>query len=229
MSVVEAEGGPQALSLLRAGMRKGERFDLAILDMMMPGMSGIDLAKLIKGDADLTDLPMIMLTSINWEGDRGEAREAGISTFLTKPTRASELYDELAKVLVKPHERLTSEEESHAGNTAKDSGSRRFCHRILLAEDNLVNQEVAKEFLKELGCEVETVATGKAVLDALQQSTFDLVLMDCQMPEMDGLEATRLIRERERLAGGEARTPIVALTANAFEKDREECLASVSD
>ena len=229
MSVVEAEGGPQALSLLREGMRKGERYDLAILDMMMPGMSGIDLARLIKGDADLTDLPMIMLTSINWEGDRGEARKAGITTFLTKPTRASELYDELAKVLTKPREGLAPEEERHAEHTATVSGKRRFCHRILLAEDNFVNQEVAKEFLKELGCEIETVTTGKAALTALQRSTYDLVLMDCQMPEMDGLEATKLIREKERLAGEEKRTPIVALTANAFEKDREECLASGMD
>lgn len=229
LSVVEAEGGPQALTLLREGIRTGQRFELAILDMTIPGMSGIDLARLINCDADLTGLSMVMLTSINWVGDREEGRDAGIKSFLTKPVRASELHDVLGNVFTTPREATASGRMAAADDTAELPEGLRFHHRILLAEDNPVNQEVAREILRELGCRVANVTTGRAAVTAFQRSAYDLVLMDCQMPEMDGLKATRLIRDHEKRAGVKKRTPIIALTANAFEKDREECLASGMD
>ncbi len=219
-----AEDGFAALDLLRAGAL-GRPFDLAVLDMMMPGMDGVDLAQRIKGEHAIAAVRLVMLTSIGLRGDAVEAKRVGIEGYLSKPVRQSELYDCLAAVMGKtggPAALVTRHSLSEARPVER-------ARRILLAEDNPVNREVAVCLLEVLGCRADCVTDGHEVLAALDRQVYDLVLMDCQMPRMDGFEAAAEIRRREHARNDRRRIPIVALTANVMAGDRDRCLLAGMD
>ncbi|MFH1568574.1 MAG: response regulator [Gemmatimonadota bacterium] len=223
MQPVAVSSGPEALALLE----RGEPFDLAILDLHMPGMDGLALAERIRqlrGDAEL---PLILLSSLSHLP--GDGREALFSALLTKPIKASQLYNSLvgvlswevaeAQSLPPPGDGLPdSEFDGHLGS--------RLPLRLLLVEDNQTNQEIALLLLERLAYRADVAANGVEALEALRRQPYDAVLMDVQMPEMDGLEATRRVR-RELAAASQPR--IVAMTANAMQEDREECLAAGMD
>jgi CheY-like chemotaxis protein/HPt (histidine-containing phosphotransfer) domain-containing protein len=219
-----ARDGSEALRALRDAATRHEPFEVAILDMMMPGMDGMELAHRIKSEADITATRLVVLTSMGLRGDAAEARRAGIEAYMSKPVRQSELFDCLAT--------LMGRDARETGLLTKHSlseGRPAFPARILLAEDNPVNQEVQTCMLENLGCRVDVAADGQDALAALDRGTYDLILMDCQMPVMDGFTATAEIRRREQATPGRPRQVIVALTANAMEGDRERCLTAGMD
>lgn len=228
MTLEESNCGAQALELLRAAQQSNEPFKLVVLDMMMPGMDGFELARRIKADPGLAGVQLVMLTSFGERGDGKTAREIGIAAYLTKPVRQSQLFDCLAKVVATSstdqptHTSATRVITKHSLAEAKMMSNK----RLLLAEDNIVNQKVALRQLQKLGYRADAVANGREAVEALKKIPYDLVLMDCQMPEMDGYEATAEIRRRE---GARKHTWIVAMTANALEGDREKCIAAGMD
>jgi CheY-like chemotaxis protein len=197
-------------------------FRLVILDMHMPDMDGEETAARINADPRFAGLPMVLLSSIGAFGSQEEMRGKGFVAAITKPVRSLQLLNTLLAVLGMSSEQRTQRDPDRTMSlkTARPL-------RILLAEDNAVNQKLAVRMLERWGHRIDPVANGKEALDALTLIPYDLVLMDVQMPEMDGLEATALIRRRER--GGPARIPIIAMTANALAGDRERCIASGMD
>ena len=200
-------------------IRRGDPFDAAVLDMQMPEMDGLALAREIRRYRAERALPLILLTSI---GRLAEARAAPeFSAQLTKPVKASHLYEALVRVLA-----AEAVPESTTGDAADDSRSGTAALRLLVAEDNAVNRRLALALLGKLGYRADVVENGREALDALERKPYDVVLMDVQMPELDGLEATRRIRARFAPGEGPA---IIATTANAMETDREECLAAGMD
>ena len=226
----EADSGLDALRLLRRGAARGSAYDLAVLDLMMPGMDGFELARAIKSDPDIASVRLVLLTSFGQRGHGATAREIGVAAYLNKPVRQSQLFDCLTAVM----SQVSATEENDLSlaprrlvtkHTLKASPRVRH-ERILLAEDHLVNQKVALRQLAKLGYRADVVANGLEVLEALERVPYDLVLMDCQMPEMDGYEATTAIRLRE---GATKHTPIIAMTAHALDTDRSKCLAAGMD
>jgi len=215
------EGGNEALAALRGAKAEGKPFDLAILDMQMPVMDGLQLAQAISADPAIRGVHLIMLSSLGLRGDAREARQAGILGYLTKPVLPSVLYDCITTVMGLPADEPAGPLVTRYNLPEGRPG---FHGRILVAEDNLVNQEVAVSMLRLLGCTADVAENGRKAVEAMARGRYDLVLMDCQMPELDGYEATRAIR-----ATGTTRIPIVALTANAMEEDRNLCLAAGMD
>ena len=213
--LVEAVGLPsEALSRLRAG----RRFDVAILDMLMPEMDGVTLAREIRGLRKEHELPLLLLTSL---GRLHEARDAaGLAAPLSKPVKASQLFDALVGVLAEQVAALDVPADAD-GKTLVTSSL-----RVLVAEDNSVNQKLALRLLEKLGYSADIAANGLEVLQALDREPYDVVLMDVQMPELDGLEATRQIRAR--WPDG-TRPRIIAMTANAMPEDREACFEAGMD
>jgi CheY-like chemotaxis protein/HPt (histidine-containing phosphotransfer) domain-containing protein len=210
--------------MMRAAAGAGRPFQVVILDMMMPDMDGLELARRIKAETTLAAARLILLTSIGLRGDAALARRAQIDAYLSKPVRQSELYNCLATVLGRaPHDTDLVTRHTLSESRPRLSG------RILLAEDNPINQEVVLSMLDGIGCAVDVAADGEEALAMLAQQSYDLVLMDCQMPRRDGYEATREVRRREAAAGAGRRTPVIALTANAMEGDRERCLEAGMD
>src|SRR2546427_5644837 len=218
-----ADGGPAALANMREAAGAGEPYDVVLLDMMMPGMNGLDLARRIKSEGSIAGARLVLLTSVGRRGDAAEARRAKIDGYLSKPVRQSDLYNCLAVVMGRP-----AEENILVTRHSLSEKRPPLRGRILLAEDNPVNQEVILAMVESLGCVVEIAADGVETLEKLSKGGYDLVLMDCQMPRMDGYEATTEIRRREDAADGR-HVPIVALTANAMEGDRERCLTAGMD
>jgi two-component system, sensor histidine kinase and response regulator len=230
MVPTEAESGQQALNLLNAAAVEGAGYDLAILDLMMPEMDGFDLARAIKATPGIARVPLVLLTSFHERRHSDVAHEAGIAAYLTKPVRQSHLFDCLTTVMgdtLEPealNESLPWPNRERRGDLQKEKQASNKL--ILIAEDNIVNQKVAVRQLEKLGYRADAVANGREALEALSRIAYDLVLMDCQMPEMDGYEATAQIRRCEGLA---KHTPIVAMTAHALEGDRAKCLAAGMD
>jgi two-component system sensor histidine kinase/response regulator len=228
----ESDSGARALELLHAAAAEGQVYDLAILDLMMPGMDGFELARRIKSEPLLSTTRLVMLTSYGQRGDATNAREAGVAAYLTKPVRQSQLFDCLANVvsqsIVKPpQDSATLERPAQLITRHVLSETTATTNKlILLAEDNIVNQKVAVRQLQKLGYRADAVANGREAVEALARIPYDAVLMDCQMPEMDGYEATAEIRRRE---GQAKHTIIVAMTANALQGDREKCIAAGMD
>ena len=250
----KAWNGQEALGLLRQAQDQEDPFDLAILDFHMPEMNGIHLAQAIRSDGTIGALPLILLTSVAQQGDAERALDAGFNAYLTKPVRQSQLFDCIATTMQKfqtpPSERdrpLPSIITQHYLTTVKAQSRA----RILLAEDNLVNQKVAVRILEKMGHRVDVVGNGLEAIKALKQSSYDAILMDCQMPDMDGYETTRAIRRQEALAREESgvihgrndktftnagdpslippHIPIIALTANAMVEERDKCEAAGMD
>lgn len=228
----EAESGAHALAALRGAASRNEPFDLAILDMMMPEMDGFELARAIKADPVIASVPLAMLSSYGQRGHGLAARATGISAYLTKPVKQSQLYDCLVTMMSElptaPDATTTTTlppklVTKHTLAEVKPISE----HKILLAEDNVVNQKVALRQLLKLGYQASVANNGREAIAAMEQTAYDIVLMDCQMPLMDGYEATAEIRRIE--ACTLKHTPIVAMTANALEGDREHCLAAGMD
>jgi signal transduction histidine kinase/CheY-like chemotaxis protein/HPt (histidine-containing phosphotransfer) domain-containing protein len=224
MAGAGAHHAPEALDMLRTAAARGEPFDLAILDLITTEAEGFDLARLVRAEQAIASTRLVLLISIGLRGDAAEARRAGIDAYLSKPVRQSELYDCLATIMGKG-ERTEPLVTRHSIAELKP----KLPFKVLLGEDNEVNQEVTMCMLETLGCQVDVAGNGQAILDALSRATYDLVLMDCQMPMMDGFEATARIREAESAEGDGRRLTIVALTANAMAGDRERCLAAGMD
>ncbi len=229
----EADSGLQALKLLRSAAAAGAAYDLAVLDLMMPGMDGFTLAQAIKSDASIAGMHLVMLTSFGERGHGAAARAAGVAAYLTKPVRQSQLFDCLANVIsaaARPSECPDPSAQTgaqlltkHTLKEARMTSSK----LILIAEDNIVNQKVAIRQLQKLGYRADAVANGREAVEALSRIPYDLVLMDCQMPEMDGYEATAEIRRREE--GSSRHTVIIAMTAHALTGDKEKCIAAGMD
>jgi signal transduction histidine kinase/CheY-like chemotaxis protein len=218
----EAMAGDVALDLLRAAATTDRPFGLVIADYCMPRMDGITLATTIRNDPALAKLPVVMLTSYADRTRNAQARAAGIRRVTTKPVRRAQLLDAMLAALAPEPEAGAS-----PGPAATPVEAPVNAHaRILVAEDNPVNQQLARAMLKRFGYQADVAGNGQEAVDGVMAVSYDLVLMDCQMPVMDGFEATRIIRERE----GDARhTRIIAVTANAMEGDRERCLAAGMD
>jgi PAS domain S-box-containing protein len=216
----EAAAGPEALEQLRAAASTGQPFDLALLDMQMPGMDGLQLARQVKDDPALANLPLVLLTSLVERGNTSQVAAVFAET-LSKPIRQSQLYNCMTRALdIGP-----KAEPTVLPPPVETSPAPHAHGRILVAEDNPINQQVARITLEKMGYRVDTVADGQEALRALEELPYDLVLMDCQMPVLDGYEATRVIRDpASRVRRHDI--PVVAMTANALAGDRERCLAA---
>ena len=226
MSTRIADTPEHALDQLRQAVARGAPYDIAIIDLGLPGTGSLELARAIKADLAISRLRMVMLTPVGNHAMIKEARNAGLDACLVKPVRQSALYEALVDVMAgksMADDRGAKREEA----VAQVAGSR---GAVLLVEDNLINQAVAIGMLNKLqGYSVVVANHGIEALDACARQDFDLVLMDCHMPEMDGYDATRAIRQREAEAGNGKHVPIIALTANAMAQDREECLEAGMD
>ena len=217
------ENGEKALVALRRAKTRGKPFKLALVDAQMPGMDGFTLTEHIKQIPDFGRLVIIMLTSLGLRGDSSRCRKLGISAYLTKPIKQSDLLDAIRLALG-----TSSAEKRHASLITRHSLHKpiqRF--RILLAEDNVINQKIAVRILEMSGHTVTVAGNGQEVLAALEKEVFDLILMDVQMPKLDGLQTTVCIREKEKATG--AHLPIIAMTAHAMKGDRESCLSAGMD
>lgn len=224
MLTTAVSSGKDALKVLANSYQSNSRFDIAVIDMMMPNMDGIELAKKIREVQDSANLPLMMLTSLGMRDDASSARDIGIDIFMSKPVRQSELYNAVLELL--GSEMPLSQSTKSVATEYPDEYANRS---VLLVEDNNINQQVILHLLKTMGFNVAVANDGVEALNYLQFNHPDLILMDCQMPNMDGYEATGQIRQMEKTSQLAA-VPIIALTANAMEGDRNRCLeAGMSD
>ncbi len=220
----EAVASPQtALAVLEQGQEAHEPFELVVLDAVMPGMDGFALAEQIKQRPELAGATIMMLTATGQRGDAVRCRELGIASYLTKPIKRSELLDAILTVLG----RSLRQDEPSALVTRHSLRESRQRRRVLLAEDNPINQRLLVRLLEPRGHTVVVVSNGREALAALEREQFDLILMDVQMPELDGIQATAAIRQKEQHTS--TRLPIIALTARAMPEDRERCLEAGMD
>ena len=233
----EAADADEALRLLRDAVGCGDPFGIAILDMHLPETNGETLGQWIKADPNLRDtVVMVMATSVGLRGNAARMKAIGVAAYLTKPIKQSQLYDCLGAALDEPQRPANTGLEKKLVTRPPVSIQDSRKARILIAEDNAVNQMVAVGVLRKFGYHADVVTNGYEALKALETIPYDLVLMDCQMPEMDGYEATRRIRKTEfskRSGGGEpgsgTHIPVIAMTANALKGDREKCLQAGMD
>ncbi len=220
--VQTTESGRAALLAMKQAVSQGLPFDLVLLDCHMPEMDGFVLAENIKKNPELAGATMMMLTSAGYRGDAARCRDLGIAAYMLKPIHQENLRKALESVLANlPRQTAAPLVTRH---TLRESGALR---RILLVEDNKVNQLVATRMLERAGYTVRVAGDGLQAIEALRDGSFDLILMDVQMPVMGGFEATAAIREQEKSTGG--RTPIVAMTAHAMKGDRERCAQAGMD
>ena len=217
------EGGAEAIVELLAASAAGGQYKLIICDVLMPGMDGFSFVERVRQEPKLSTAKIMMLTSAGQRGDAARCEGLGISAYAMKPVRQSELQDVISRLLGEKEVAaplITRYSIANARNAAVSL-------RVLVAEDNAVNQKLMARLLEKRGHHVKVVANGLEALESLEQGSYDLVLMDVQMPEMDGFEATGELRKREKQTG--LHTPIVALTAHAMKGDRERCLAAGMD
>jgi PAS domain S-box-containing protein len=223
MSPVEADGARSAFALLKKAAADKHIFALVLLDAQMPGVDGFQVAEQIRQDRETANSALIMLTSAGFRGDAARCRELGIQAYLPKPIKHSDLLQAIQTVLSSQH----GTEATPTLITIHSLREGRGHLKILLAEDNRVNQVLAVRLLEKRGHSVVLVETGKAVLEAWRNESFDMILMDVQMPELDGLQATATIREDEKTTG--KHIPIVAMTAHAMSGDKQRCLEAGMD
>lgn len=217
----------EVIPALRAAQREGDVFHLVILDQQMPEQDGLDLTKDVSRELWNAAPKMLMLTSLDNEMSREQMRDLGLDGYMTKPIRQSRLFDTIIDVLhANQMPGVVAETASVPAQLVIASGQ-----RVLVAEDNEINQIVTSEMLLAAGYTCELVSNGREAIEALKRNAYDVVLMDCQMPEMDGFEATQAIRKLQATGElkNEKRVPIIALTANAISGDRERCLAAGMD
>lgn len=223
MKPTAVDGGWAAIGAMHEAVKNGQPYALALIDCMMPGMDGFELADKIRHTPELSKIRLLMLTSANPEFSSERCREVGIGAFLLKPIHQSSLFNAIVNIM---------RDEQQGGDRTKERylqtllpSKKRL--KILLAEDNAFNQKVAVGMLENMGHTVAITANGQEAVEAVKREAFDLVLMDVQMPVMDGFEATQAIREYEK--GLRKHTPIVAMTAHALLGDRDRCLAAGMD
>jgi len=225
--VEESESPARALAMMREAAALGDRFVVGILDYQMPGMSGIELGRAIKADATICATHLLLLTSVSGVGAAARAKEMGFDGYLTKPAKPTHLHDcILASLGADTSLSATAQPKSALPEPRSVERNATNRVRVLLAEDNAVNKKVALKMLERLGHDADSAGNGVEALALLKLTRYDVILMDCQMPEMDGFETTREIRLRE---GSERHTPIIAMTANAMAGDRESCIAAGMD
>jgi len=224
-----AGDGGTALALLREAVNQGEPFRIALIDQMMPGMEGLELGRQIKSDPVIEKTLLVMVTALGNRGDGAIFKEAGFVGYIPKPVRQIVLRECISIVLGRANQSFEAS-QSHdlvtkhtVSETAALTGV-----RILLAEDNIINQKVAQSILNKLGYKADVAANGFEAVRALELINYDIVLMDCQMPEMDGFEATSVIRNPESKVLNHM-VPIIAMTANAMKGDREQCIEAGMD
>jgi two-component system sensor histidine kinase/response regulator len=250
MEFQAVENGVQSLACLKDAVAHSKPFDLVILDVTMPGMDGFELAGRIRADSTLQRLRLVLLTALGQRGDASRARDLGIAAYLTKPVREAQLYECLCLVMGTPSEPrdrpMPNADLITAHRLAERHAKKRA--RILVVEDNVINQKVTVRLLEKLGCQVDVVPNGRLAVEAVTHRAYDLVLMDCQMPEMDGFKATeeiRLLERRQAIASrrevsgnGDAasksgrmlpKIPIIALTASPGTDVLGQCLQSGMD
>ncbi len=220
-----AASGPEALALLRRGVQRGQPFSLVLTDVHMPEMDGFELVRRIHDSPELTSTVILMLTSGDSGDDIARCRLLGVSSYLTKPVRRAELHAAMVSATASEASRAAEAAGAVPATAPKEQEGPSY--NILLTEDNAVNQRVALRILERAGHRVVVAENGLAALRLLEERRFDLILMDVQMPEMDGFEATALIREKEKCTGGHI--PIIAMTAHAMTGDRERCLQGGMD
>jgi two-component system sensor histidine kinase/response regulator len=225
MNSTSVAAGEDALTALSTALEAGEPYRLVLTDMHMPKMDGFELIERIRQSPELSAAIIMMLTSAGHRGDALRCQELGVAAYLLKPIRQSELREAIARVLG------ASEQKGAIPLITRyslgDAVDPTAVLHVLVAEDNAVNQRLASRLLEKRGHRVTVTANGHEAVEALANQNFDLVLMDIQMPIMDGFEATAVVREKEMHDGGHI--PIIALTANAMKGDRERCLASGMD
>jgi CheY-like chemotaxis protein len=221
MRPVAVTSGAEALDRLQNADADTAPIRLILLDALMPDMDGFETARQIRNLPGATP-PIIMLRSMGQADDAFRCLDAGIAAWLLKPVRSSELLDGIRAAIGEPSPAKSPEADAEAGLPASASGL-----RILVAEDNPVNRTMAVRLLGKRGNDVRVAHNGREALQALEEDTFDVVLMDVEMPEMDGLETTAHIRKREEISG--THMPIIALTAHAMKGDEEKCLAAGMD
>ncbi|WP_170923716.1 response regulator [Desulfocicer vacuolatum] len=222
MQVDSAPGGQRALDCLGQALKANMPYDVVLLDWIMPGMDGIETARRIKANGALAKTPaMLMVTANGRDEARMAAQKTGIKAFLLKPVYPSVMYNTLQETLgipPMPHD-ISSRSPSKASFAASAQKNIRKAH-ILLVEDNAINQEVARIFLEDVGMQVDIAENGQTCLDMMEKKSYDLIFMDIQMPVLDGLETTRIIRNKKKLH----QIPIIAMTAHAMAGDREKSL-----
>ena len=223
MRPTAVDGGQTALDAVDAAYRVGNPFTLVITDSMMPGMDGFELAKRLNGLTQAKHPTVIMLTGTGRRGDASRCIDLGVAAYLLKPVNEMELLYTLVKVLGEQPS-VTTFGSLITRHSIREADLKL---NILLAEDNPINQKVAVRILEKMGHSVVVASNGREVLQAWDPEAFQLILMDVQMPEMDGFEATRSIRDREQALG--VHIPIVAMTAHALKDDRERCLEAGMD
>jgi signal transduction histidine kinase/DNA-binding response OmpR family regulator/HPt (histidine-containing phosphotransfer) domain-containing protein len=231
MVSTSVDSGDAALRALSLAHRSGEPYDLAVVDAVMPGMSGIDVAQRIRADAATASLPLVMLTSLGQAVASASDVAPGDFISVTKPLREAEFREQIGYALSPRSRSVAMPSLAIVDDAAGDLTVSRpaFNLRVLVAEDSPVNQEIAREHLMSFGCEVDIVGNGKEAVAAFDAHDYDVIVMDCQMPEMDGFEAARRIREQQAPNGTRRKVPIIALTAYASAKDRERCLDAGMD
>jgi PAS domain S-box-containing protein len=222
MKPIAADSGPAAVEALKRAQKKGEPIRLVLADGHMPGMDGFDLSASLQKDAQLRGVTVILLTFAGHREDQARAKSVGAVAAVTKPVKQSELWDAIVTALHVPGRQKT---RLSAARSAARGAQRRL--RVLVAEDNPVNQELVLHLLERRGHSAIVAENGKQAIAALEKHKFDVVVMDVQMPEMGGIEATEEIRRKEKSNGGHI--PVFAMTAHAMPGDRERCLAAGMD
>jgi CheY-like chemotaxis protein len=226
MEAVCANSADEALSLMRQASRSGRPFEVALLDHQMPDLDGAQLGKIMVGDPALKDTRLVLLTSSGQRGDGKIFADLGFAGYLLKPVTQRDLIDCMTMVLGVRAVAWQMKSQPIVTRHVLRAQRTLDTPRILLAEDNAVNQKVACHMLEKMGYRVDVAVNGQAAVDAWATGRYDLVLMDCQMPVMDGYEATKAIRARE---SADKRIPIVALTAHAMKGADNECIAAGMD
>lgn len=223
MNPILMENSSAVIDLLTEAKENGETIPIVLMDITQPDDDGYDLVARIKGNDDVSDTLIVVLTSSGMRGDAAECRDLGVSAYLSKPVEEEELLNVLSSVAGNPDIGIENDILVTRHTIREEKKNLRF----LLAEDNLVNQKLAVRLLEKLGHSVSIANDGREVLRKMEEKSFDVILMDIQMPEMDGLETTLEIRGKEKDSGDHI--PIIALTAHAFEEDKERCLAAGMD
>lgn len=228
MQADSVASGGDALNMLRKAVQSGDPYDIAIVDFWMPQMNGLTLARSIRSDSTLSHTKLILMTAFDANLHRNEATRAGFAAYLTKPVKQSQLFMSISSAI--RHGNAGTPDAAVTATILEQLEPRPGAlasARILVAEDNLINQKLSVAQLKRLGLDADVVKNGQEAVDAIKTKDYALVLMDCQMPGMDGFEATRVVRASE--LGTRKHTTIVAITANALEGDREVCVAAGMD
>lgn len=226
MTPQSADGGAAALTAMDRAANAGSPFRLIITDVNMPEMDGFELYERIRGRSQYAHLPVILLTSAVRPGDVKRCREIGVSAHLIKPVKQSLLFNAIIGAVTEKGGAAVTRPGGDETDEDREPDRRL---RILLAEDNATNQKFAVRAIEKAGHSVAIANNGREAVEAWEVETYDLILMDVHMPEMDGLEVTMTIRDRERKSAGSRRIPIIAMTANAMKGDREQCLEAGMD